>query len=433
MRAPRLALRLLLCSALVGTLVALPQGTAQAQPGVTQSAPIGRLSSATGPVSLRAPDRPAWGNAAPGRMLQAGQTLRTGPRSQAELELGANRAGLDPDTVLRFDATVPGGFVATLEQGRVMLLLRSLQPGQAATLVTPRGTITFGQPGLYVVDAGGPGDGSRPATVGVTRGLAQIYGAGVSVMVRAGQTAVLSGGVPAQLRAGVAEGFLADDPSAPPPNVFMPSAPLAYAPPPFVPPAVTQLPGGDVLLRDGSWEQSPEYGAVWYPPVPPGWAPYADGYGTYADRTPWGYAPYRYGNWARVGPRWGWLPPRGYDRPHERPYERHYERPYDRPYEGYYERPYGRSYERPYERGGPPVGGGGYRQPGGNPLPPVLAPPSRGFDGPPPVQPRPGPLPSVLAPPVMAPRPSPPPMMAAPPPRPAAPPSRTCGVLSMPC
>ena len=67
----------------------------------------------------------------------------------------------------------------------------------------------------------------------------------------------------------------------------------------------------------GSWQQYPEYGAVWFPTgVARDWAPYRNGYWTtvgnygptWVDYAPWGYAPFHYGRWAYIGGRWGWCP-----------------------------------------------------------------------------------------------------------------------------
>ena len=241
-------------------------------PPATAQAPAGRIAEASGPVSLRGPGG-GWSAVPRGAALVEGHTLRTGPRSQAELDLGANRIGLDPDTVLRIDSAHPATPAFTLEAGRAMLLLRSLQPGQIARVAIARGSVSLVQPGLYVIESG---DASRPATVGVSRGMAQVYGPGVSMMVSAGQTGQFGAadGQPARLRAGVAEGFLADDPTlAALPQVVRPGATPPLAPPPPAPPLPTYaegpppdlatLPGGDALLRDGNWAANPQYGSVW--------------------------------------------------------------------------------------------------------------------------------------------------------------------------
>jgi hypothetical protein len=277
-------------------LTAAGQGGPRAQPAAEAAWAIGQVATATGPLSLRSPQG-AWLPAAPGAGLGPGQALRTGPAGQAEIDLGADRIGLDPATILRLDGATPGGFAATLEQGRAMVLLRSLQPGQTATLATPRATITFGEPGLYTIDAG---DAARPLTVGTSRGLAQAYGPGISVAIPAGQTGVIPPGGPATLRPGVAEGFLADNPAPPLPGIVRPAPP-----PPSASTDLAGLPGAEALQHEGAWETTPEYGAVWYPPVAPGWNPYADAW----IGAPWAYAPWFYGTWILIGPRWGWLPP----------------------------------------------------------------------------------------------------------------------------
>ncbi len=77
--------------------------------------------------------------------------------------------------------------------------------------------------------------------------------------------------------------------------------------------------GAEDLQLDayGAWETVPEIGAVWLPRgVAAGWAPYRDGrwawiepWGwTWVDAAPWGFAPFHYGRWLRLGERWAWSP-----------------------------------------------------------------------------------------------------------------------------
>ena len=70
------------------------------------------------------------------------------------------------------------------------------------------------------------------------------------------------------------------------------------------------------LDDNGDWAPAADYGAVWYPRVAAGWAPYREGHWawidpwgwTWVDDEPWGYAPFHYGRWAFIGGRWGWIP-----------------------------------------------------------------------------------------------------------------------------
>ena len=72
--------------------------------------------------------------------------------------------------------------------------------------------------------------------------------------------------------------------------------------PGYLPPDVA---GGEALDQYGQWQNDPNYGNVWVPNEPPGWAPYQDGpwvdenyYGwTWVGAEPWGWAPYHYGSW----------------------------------------------------------------------------------------------------------------------------------------
>jgi hypothetical protein len=75
--------------------------------------------------------------------------------------------------------------------------------------------------------------------------------------------------------------------------------------------------GYEDLDEYGSWDESPEYGHVWYPrEIAADWAPYHDGHWawidpwgwTWIDDAPWGFTPFHYGRWAYVGSRWGWVP-----------------------------------------------------------------------------------------------------------------------------
>ena len=74
--------------------------------------------------------------------------------------------------------------------------------------------------------------------------------------------------------------------------------------------------GSEDLDAHGHWEDAPDYGQVWVPDEPEGWAPYRDGnwvwepyYGwTWVGYEPWGWAPYHYGRWMWYGGAWAWWP-----------------------------------------------------------------------------------------------------------------------------
>jgi hypothetical protein len=74
--------------------------------------------------------------------------------------------------------------------------------------------------------------------------------------------------------------------------------------------------GSEDLDANGQWENVPDYGQIWVPNEPDGWAPYRNGewvwepyYGwTWVGYEPWGWAPYHYGRWLWYGGAWGWWP-----------------------------------------------------------------------------------------------------------------------------
>jgi len=74
--------------------------------------------------------------------------------------------------------------------------------------------------------------------------------------------------------------------------------------------------GAEDLDANGRWQNVPDYGDVWVPNEPEGWAPYRDGnwtyepyYGwTWVGYEPWGWAPYHYGRWFWYGSSWAWWP-----------------------------------------------------------------------------------------------------------------------------
>jgi flagellar biosynthesis GTPase FlhF len=88
--------------------------------------------------------------------------------------------------------------------------------------------------------------------------------------------------------------------------------------------------GGEDLDDYGSWQQTPDYGYVWFPRgVPADWAPYHSGHWSYiepwgytwVDDQPWGFAPFHYGRWSFFHGAWGWIParPRAVGVVYERP------------------------------------------------------------------------------------------------------------------
>ncbi|MGC2515777.1 MAG: FecR family protein, partial [Terriglobales bacterium] len=85
--------------------------------------------------------------------------------------------------------------------------------------------------------------------------------------------------------------------------------------------------GTESLDGNGTWTEVPDYGPVWQPNEPAGWAPYRAGrwvyepyWGwTWVSYDPWGWAPYHYGRWMMYNGAWGWWPGPAYGYPYYRP------------------------------------------------------------------------------------------------------------------
>jgi hypothetical protein len=271
---------------------------------------VGRLAQLSGAVSFHSQDDSQWNPATLNYPVTQGNAFWTEPNARAVIEVSASRIAMAPGTELDVATLTSTAFQATQPQGEVYLHLRPAAPDETYAVQTPRGMVTFAVPGRYGVVAG---DIQTPTVVTAIEGSAHVEGPGVSLDVGPGQAASISGSDTFQGQVGPAQrdAFLTAmlDSERPPQS-------QGIAPPQVV----AEMPGGDDLALYGSWDQTQEYGQVWYPPVAPDWVPYRDGswayvapWGwTWVDSAPWGFAPFHYGRWADIGGRWGWIPGGGY-------------------------------------------------------------------------------------------------------------------------
>ena len=295
------------CVALFG--LGLIAGAARAQ-GYSESddlpARVGRVADLGGVVHHAPEDRASdWTPIGLNHPVTTGDNLWVGEGGRAEIDVGAGQIRLGGETnvhVSRLDDRAIAFFVA---QGRAILRLRVLDPGEVARVDTPNTQITILRPGLYRVDV------APERTVLVVReGEATLPAPGGFQQVLPGQTAVAAGLDPARLSVhhGLAtDGF--DTWSANRDRRYERSRSATYVSP--------QMVGYADLDEYGRWESDTVYGAVWYPSlVDAGWAPYRAGHWTWVrgwgwtwvDDARWGYAPSHYGRWVYTGGRWGWCP-----------------------------------------------------------------------------------------------------------------------------
>jgi len=303
----RVAAAVAAAALLVGPILPIP-AYAQAEAPASQDPPavVGRVARLSGTVSFHGAGETQWEPATLNFPVSSGTGLWTEPNSGAEVEVAGVRAVLDQGTQFDIDQLGDHALQATISQGSVFLAVRGLPPGVAYQVRTPRGVATIAQDGQYEISAG---DTDHPTVVGVVNGQAQVAGDNVSLLVQPGQAAQITGAGPFQGSVGAL---------APSPFLAGLTAPVRpmpvgqYAPPPVV----QQMTGGEVLADSGRWDNTPQYGQVWYPPVDPGWVPYRHGHWAYVapwgwtwiEDENWGFAPFHYGRWVMVGPSWAWVP-----------------------------------------------------------------------------------------------------------------------------
>ncbi len=274
---------------------------------------VGRLSKVSGTVTFKTLGQDRWGPAVVNFPITSQQALATEQNGGAELELGTSRIVMGENTELEFATIDDQTLRAVVARGEVLLRTRQLRAGESFILTTPRAEVTIGQSGYYAIAAG---EVSRPTTVTVRDGAAQVTGVSgstLSLHVVSRQSAVMNGlpgetsfsgeVVPAQA------------------SILLTRQLANELPPPRAdhiqpPPVVQRMTGIEAMDSVGEWAPDQQYGRVWYPPVERGWVPYRNGrwsfvppWGwTWVDDAPWGFAPFHYGRWAEVNDRWAWVP-----------------------------------------------------------------------------------------------------------------------------
>ena len=294
-----------LFAALCGLLLTAGMAVAQDPPSR-----VGRLSDVGGSVFLAPDDTDSgWQPVGVNYPVTLGDNLWVSSDGRAEIDFGAGQIRLANEANVHFSQLDDRQFSAFLAGGRAILRLRAIEPGETAKLDTPNAQIDILRPGTYRLDTSP--DGTRTTLI-VRDGEAELRVGERATRVFAGQTAAIEGngyGAAMMVRDGYGtDGF---DQYSLDRDRRIESAGRSSQ---YV---STYVPGVADLDAYGTWEQAPTYGAVWYPQtVVADWVPYRDGQWAYVrpwgwtwvDNAPWGWAPFHYGRWVRVGPRWAWWP-----------------------------------------------------------------------------------------------------------------------------
>ncbi|HVY92620.1 MAG TPA: DUF6600 domain-containing protein, partial [Bryobacteraceae bacterium] len=245
-----------------------------------------------------------WTDATLNYPLTTGDHLFVSPGGRAEMQIDGNAVRLDSNTNFGFLNLDDNTVQISLTEGSVDVRLRNLIVGEVFEIDTPNGAVTLERAGDYRIDT----DPNRNITLVTVRdGQAEMYQQGNSSLITAHQTARFTESghqVNPEYAADDFDRFVASR------NGAEDSANRAGD---YVPDDMT---GADDLYTYGRWDNDPLYGAVWVPPVDPGWQPYTTGrwvfvepWGwTWVDDAPWGFAPFHYGRWVMARGVWVWIP-----------------------------------------------------------------------------------------------------------------------------
>jgi hypothetical protein len=306
---------------------AVPPADPQAAPDAQESAsnqatqplptdPPGRaarLQYMSGSVSVQPQGTGDWVAGELNRPLTNSDNIWADKNSRAEISVGSGEIRIGSESSLTLTRVDESTVQLQLHQGALYLHVRRLYDNEKYEVDTPNQAFTVEKPGDYRFDVDPDAD---KTVVTVWSGEGESTGDGQPVEIHANEQVRFSNGTSLTADKHAAPGLDAFDEWAQSRDrKFDNSESARYVAPDTV--------GADDLDEYGVWKETPDYGAVWYPSVAPGWAPYYYGHWVYeypwgwtwVDYEPWGFAPFHYGRWVFAGGGWGWAPGPIYVRP----------------------------------------------------------------------------------------------------------------------
>ncbi|MBL8311196.1 MAG: hypothetical protein JNL19_12280 [Burkholderiales bacterium] len=277
-----------------------------------------RLSDLVGDVQL-ANDRQDWQPVGRNDVIAAGDSVWVADGGRAELDAGGSTLWLAGGSHIAVEQLDDRVWTLRLLQGAMAVRTRAFADGSGADFVrvlTAHGDINLSRSGFYTTATGysapDASGGYAPVTLAVRRGLAEVSTRSVRQTVHAANAVVLDAiGVRYDRYLSVAPGSFEAWATARDRRIEQwLSRSAAYGATPW-------LIGARDLDDYGNWVTYNDYGRVWFPSsVAANWAPYRFGrwswvqpWGwTWVDDAPWGFAPFHYGRWIRIGGRWAWCP-----------------------------------------------------------------------------------------------------------------------------
>ena len=276
---------------------------------------VARISFTDGQVSFQPGGQGDWGTAQRNGTVTIGDKLWADKDARAELQAGQAAVHMASMTALSFLNLDDNTIQMRVAEGSINFRVRELREGEVYEVDAPNLAFTVKEAGAFRIDVSEDGESTR---VTVIRGSGEVSAGGQSYPIKAGERGEFNGSQDVRYAISPAPGPDGFDRWAQSRDEKEDnSASAKYVSRDTV--------GYSDLDENGTWDETPEYGHVWYPnEVDPGWAPYSNGYWSYVgpwgwtwvDYAPWGYAPFHYGRWAFIGDRWGWCPGPYYAQPY---------------------------------------------------------------------------------------------------------------------
>src|SRR5580704_17939836 len=266
---------------------------------------VGRLNYMQGSVSFRPAGEDDWVTAVANRPMVAGDDLWADEDSRAEVHVGSAAIRLGAKTGITFLALDDRTTQIRLAQGELILNARHVDDDDTYEIDTPNIAFTLLQPGEYRINVSE--DGSQTIAT-VWHGRGRVSGGGLTYTVVAGQSATFAGTDQLSYDLGQIPDHDDFDQWAVQRDEREDQADSANY-------VSREMTGYEDLDESGDWSYVAGYGPCWRPRVVAvGWAPYRFGHWawvgpwgwTWVEDEPWGFAPFHYGRWAFVNSGWFW-------------------------------------------------------------------------------------------------------------------------------
>jgi len=285
------------------------QGPQDSQDANAQDPPgrVARLNYVEGSVSFQPGGENDWVGAVLNRPLVTGDNLWADENSRAEVHVGSTALRLGAKTGITLLEVSDRAAQIRLAQGSLIVKVRHVDDEDSYEIDTPNAAFVVMQPGDYRIDV--DADGNR-TEVTVWRGRGEVTGGGSSYTVVANQYATFTGTDHLDYELGQIQPVDEFDSWALDRDRAEDQSDSANY-------VSREMTGYEDLDEYGDWSYMAGYGTCWRPRVLlAGWAPYRFGHWawvgpwgwTWVEDEPWGFAPFHYGRWALAGGGWLWVP-----------------------------------------------------------------------------------------------------------------------------